>query len=287
MNTDFEIKKYPDGSSYVNILNVENLKKIFTFRINTYEDLWHLNQLVDALNNLNIVPTIKVPCLLDAQADMRFSHTESAGLRLVCEFLKTMDANFVFFHLHNPYVVEAILHDKCIIKDNSSFVEKVLIDRKLNVNVGQTNVIKHYDSDNTILMSSDAGGFKPLLSTCKNIKWEGETASASKYRDKTTHKLSQRLDREDFEGKNVIIIDDLCVYGGTFKGLSTLLRKHNVGKLYLAVSHMTIQAFKDKDHVFKYFDKVYTTNSKFNEYYIPCRYNEPCVPDNLEIIKIF
>ena len=73
-----------------------------------------------------------------------------------------------------------------------------------------------------ILMSSDAGGFKPLMKLCDNIGWEGKTFSASKYRsfvDGKT-KLSQRVDREDFGGKDILIIDDICVYGGTFKGLS-------------------------------------------------------------------
>ena len=31
-------------------------------------------------------------------------------------------------------------------------------------------------------MSSDAGGFKPLMKLCNQIKWKGETASCSKAR---------------------------------------------------------------------------------------------------------
>lgn len=289
----YEIIKYPDGTSYAKINDISAINEMFTFRINGYEDLWHLRQLVDAINNYDVVPKIMIPCILDGQADMRFNSNESAGLRLVCQFLSTMDARFTIFHPHNPYVIETLLYNKCVIKSNHSFVQRVLIDLGLNINVGTTNVIKGYGSDNTILMSSDAGGYKPLIQLCNNIKWQGQTESASKSRTaaivdgKITSKLQQFVGRSDFEGKDVLIIDDICVYGGTFKGLSTLLRQRNVGKLYLAVSHMTIQAFKDKDHVFKYFDKVYTTNSKFDQYYVPCRYNEPCVPANLEIIKMF
>lgn len=37
-----EINKYPDETSYV---QVENIGRDFkTFKINTYEDLWYLNQ---------------------------------------------------------------------------------------------------------------------------------------------------------------------------------------------------------------------------------------------------
>ena len=115
----------------------------------------------------------------------------------------------------------------------------------------------------SVLMSSDAGGFKPLMKLCKQINWQGETYSASKARDKD--KLIQVVDRTDFGGKDILLIDDICVYGGTFKGLSKLLKERNCGKLYLAVSHITIQHHL-QDSVFEYFDKVFCTNSKYNEY---------------------
>jgi hypothetical protein len=44
-----KVIKYPDGTSYVKIMN-PSINKI-TFKINSYTDLWHLNQLVDAHNS--------------------------------------------------------------------------------------------------------------------------------------------------------------------------------------------------------------------------------------------
>ena len=139
-------------------------------------------------------------------------------------------------------------------------------------------------------MSSDAGGFKPLIKLCKQINWQGETYSASKARDKD--KLIQIVDRTDFQGKDILIIDDICVYGGTFKGLATMLKQKNCGKLYLAVSHMTVQNL-GKDLVTNYFDKVFTTNSKFNSYiYKTMDKNHGLLdtlmqPKNLQIINLF
>ena len=118
------------------------------------------------------------------------------------------------------------------------------------------------------------------------LDWQGETTSATKYRN-NGKPLVQIVDRDDFEGKDILIVDDISVYGGTFKGLSKLLRECNCGKLYLAVSHMTVQNLGE-DPVTSYFDKVFTTNSKFDEY---TSYNE--VSDtsedlpNLEVIKLF
>jgi ribose-phosphate pyrophosphokinase len=260
-----ELVKYPDGTSYVKV--VEKSSCPYVFRINSYKDLWYLNQLVDANNSLGIIPEIHIPNLIDAQADRRFGIGESSGLKLVCNFLNSMKAKFVIFHPHNQEVVEALM-DNVVFKDNSDFIQAVL--ERLG------------DNSNTILMASDAGGFKPLMKLCDKLDWKGETYSASKARTETG--MKQFIDRQDFNGKDILIIDDICVFGGTFKGLSKLLRERNCGKLYLAVSHMTVQNL-GKDPVTNYFDKVFTTDSKFKEYY----YTEPAevelFPGNLEILK--
>jgi phosphoribosylpyrophosphate synthetase len=73
---------------------------------------------------------------------------------------------------------------------------------------------------------------------------------------------------------------------GTFKGLAKLLKERNCGKLYLAVSHITVQNH-DKDNVFQYFDKVFTTNSKYDVYYERIDGNSGKEIKNLEIIKMF
>lgn len=286
-----KINKYPDGSSYV-ISDVELMGKInhnITFKVNNYEDLWHLNQYVDAFWNFNKQkPTITIPNLIDAQADRRFNKDESSGLKLVCKFLNSMKANFKIFHPHNPEVVEALM-DNVEIIDNSKFVFTV-IDR-LNELYGSKQVETNYSKNKLILMSSDAGGFKPLMKLCDKLQWQGETFSASKYREAYNNgkgTLIQEINRKDFGGKDILIIDDLSVYGGTFKGLAKLLRERNVGKLYLAISHMTVQNLGE-DSVTNYFDKVFTTNSKFDSYHYEIDKGEliNIFNKNLEIIKLF
>jgi ribose-phosphate pyrophosphokinase len=288
-----EIIKYPDGSSYVTVENIGRDFKIF--KLNSYENLWYLNQYVDAYNNaFGITPNILIPNLIDAQADKRFNQNESFGLKLVCQFLNNMKANFKIFHPHNPEVVEALM-DNVEIIDNSRFIKEVLseiycqtyvIPRDKGLFYHQQNSLK----DNLILMSSDAGGFKPLMKLCDKIEWKGQTASASKSRiwDGKESRLVQHIQCDDFEGKDILIIDDICVYGGTFKGLSKILRTKNCGKLYLAISHMTVQNLGESP-VTNYFDKVFTTNSKYDEYKIDCSADESIFnkPKNLEIIKMF
>lgn len=251
-------KNYPDGSFYceVDLQKIEN--EDITLRLNTYDDYWFSWQLADVLlKNRVKLNSVTIPNLLDAQHDDRFKNNQSYNIFGTVQHIRQLSliSNTVnLFHPHNPQVVKALFPEVNII-DNSSFIRGLLLD---------------YFEDqynNLILMSTDAGGFKPLMKLCDNINWKGETASCSKSR-KFTHEgksiLTQLLDREDYGGKDILIIDDICVYGGTFIGLSKLLRSKNVGKLYLAVSHITVprlsQQLEDS------FDGIFTTNSKYDSY---------------------
>ena len=273
------INKYPDGTSYVTLGKYDiNYKDEWdSFKINNYEDLHHLEQFVDVCNNEGFVPKIIIPNLLDAQADRRFANNQSSGLKIVLKRLNSMNASFKIFHPHNFEVVEALM-DNVEIIDNSQFIDTVLFHH--------TGL--DLDSfEDTILMSSDAGGFKPLMKLCDQLNWQGETYSASKARTKKG--MKQLIDRTDFEGKDILIVDDISVYGGTFKGLSKLLKQRNCGKLYLAVSHMTVQNLGENP-ITNYFDKVFTTNSKFDYYNTTNEksfYQTNNQPSNLEIIKLF
>ena len=289
-----KINKYPDGSSYAILERLDANK--FNFKINSYEDLWHLNQYVDVYNHNGYKPTVVIPNLIDAQADRRFNKNESSGLKLVCKFLNNINANFKIFHPHNPEVVEALM-DNVEIIDNKQFIQTVIFDKISSIKFPKSITNKEYlnwINHNLILMSSDAGGFKPLIKLCnEKLHWKGQTYSAVKSRNPLDGKLEQYIHRDDFEGKDILIINDICVYGGTFKGLSKLLKERNCGKLYLAVSHMTIQNLGE-DPVTNYFDKVFTTNSKYDEYYTEKgesvdgrSYHVKKYPKNLEIIKLF
>ena len=79
---------------------------------------------------------------------------------------------------------------------------------------------------------------------------------------------------------------------GTFIGLAKMLRERNVGKLYLAVSHLTLETVSED--LIKSFDKIYTTDSKgFKEYKVLNSSNSghdisySLVAENVKVIKMF
>lgn len=269
--------QYPDGDFYIDLIKPTI---DFTFRINKPEDLWELTHLVDVLNNNNIKPIITIPNLFSAQADRRFAEYQSSGLKLVCKFLNNMKATFKIFHPHNAEVVEALMDNVEIINSND-FTIRVIEKIRLTENIHTNDIY-----DNFIILTPDAGAFK--WASKLNIPWKQEMLSASKSREFINNKsiLTQQLPEYNFKGKDILLLDDICIYGGTFKGLSTMLRQRNCGKLYLAVSHITIQNH-EKDNVFEYFDRVFTTNSKYDNYFVRDSEAGGKQPKNLEIIKLF
>ena len=247
--------KYPDRSSYV---VVEDFPPHLEFRINTYEDLWTLTQIKDVYDHNNKPLSVTIPCLLDAQADRRFADNQPHSLKLLLRHLNSLQFEDIeVFHPHNAEIVEAILNNVTIL-DNSKFINTVLFDIK----TPHSTLTQFKNENSLILMSSDAGGFKPLMKLVDKIGWQGETFSASKARKYEDGKSSliQQIDRQDFQGKDILIIDDICVKGGTFVGLAKMLKKRNCGNLYLAVSHMTVLDFNEELTLL--YDAVFTTNSK-------------------------
>lgn len=276
------INKYPDDTSYS---TCESANPNIIFRVNTYEDLIHLYQITDAFYAANgYKPVVTIPWLIDGQADKRDAYNKSFGLKIVISILKLMPVEkFRIFHPHNDIAVNMTL-DNVEIIDNSEFVKTVLED------IYEVGSYKYNEDflENLIIIFPDAGAFKWGEKLLKDIRWTGSSYSANKQRPPGdgTEKLKQFIDRQDFEGKDILIIDDLSIYGGTFKGLAIMLKNRNCGKLYLATSHMTVREFP-KDPVTDYFDMVYSTNSKFEDY-ISFKHGEfGRQPDNLKVVKLF
>jgi ribose-phosphate pyrophosphokinase len=282
--------KYPDNSFYCEVDLEQLVMQDITLRLNSYEDYWFLWQFTETLFHNKIkLNSITIPNLLDAQHDNRFKENQSYNISGTVQHLRqlTLIANQVnLFHPHNPEVVKALFPEVNII-DNSEFIKEVIW--SINGNYVHEDGYLNLKKDNLILMSSDAGGFKPLMKLVDKLKWQGDTASCAKSRKYVDGKsvLTQLADREDYNGKDILIVDDICVYGGTFVGLSKMLRERNCGKLYLAVSHITVQRLGQS--LENAFDGIFTTNSKYDSYEGE-RSHGPVVFTNdskIKVIKMF
>ena len=74
---------------------------------------------------------------------------------------------------------------------------------------------------------------------------------------------SKLIGAEDIElrNKKVLIIDDICVYGNTFKFASIALKEKEVKDVYLWVTHCENAVFDGPLLSEHYVSKIFTTNS--------------------------
>lgn len=241
--------KYPDGSIYASIeyeikdyssvnpiINVEQ-------RINSYEDLWFVGCIKNALDNKRYMANLIIPSMWEQQADRRFDEGESFGLKQVCEFINSLNFEKVFvYHPHSD--VTAALLNNCEILSPANFFINVLTD--INTE--------------PVIISPDAGAFKWVFKIFREQNVEIECGS--KVREK--NELINVVNRVDFGGKDVLIVDDICVNGGTFINIANIIKDRNIRNLYLAVSHMTVK--KPRPELESLFHRIYTTNSKYDSY---------------------
>lgn len=271
----FKKTKYPDGTFYATKL--EDISHgIFNVYLNSYEDLWFLAQCASLIDTSKSI--IKINCMIDQQADEKFNPNESFNLKIVANFLNSLNfGQVIIFHPHSAVTTGLI--NNSVVLDNTLFIKQVLDiitspqaydeeGKKVPFAMFEGDYTTR-DTENLILVSTDAGGSKPLHKLANKLEWKGKTFSALKAREYVQGKsvITQEVLRDNFEGKDLLLVDDMCLYGGTAIGLAKLFRERNVGKLYLAISHLTVP--NPNPLLFEMYDTVFTTNSKQLTYVVP------------------
>ncbi|MEK7434436.1 MAG: phosphoribosyltransferase family protein, partial [Cyanobacteriota bacterium] len=116
------------------------------------------------------------------------------------------------------------------------------------------------DKSNYLIASPDAGAYKKIFKLCQYLNYQEEILTCNKIRNvENGHIKSITVSVNDFHGKDIYIVDDICDGGGTFILLAQELKKRNCGKVNLIVSHGIFSHGEEtlKQHV----DTIYTTNS--------------------------
>ena len=117
-----------------------------------------------------------------------------------------------------------------------------------------------FDIENDSIMFPDDGACSRYAEMKGNHVIVGK-----KVRDFQTGRITDLTLHGDFKGtgKNVIIVDDLSSYGGTFCMSADALREKGFENVYLLVCHAENSIFKGD--LFKKIDKIFTTDSILSE----------------------
>jgi len=241
----FEAFTFPGGELHLKIASGFDVHQpiSITHRLNSFADVGLLCLAVDALRRMGVERiSLFVPYFPAARQDRVMVAGEPLSVKVYADLINALHFHKVTIFDPHSEVAPALI-DRCEVISNHVFIQKVM--SRL--------------SGNALLVAPDGGALKKIYKLSEALGGV-EVVECSKSRDVKTGKLSGfKVYTDDLQGRDCLIVDDICDGGGTFVGLAEVLRAHNAGKLFLAVSHgIFSRGFADLTACFQ---TVFTTDS--------------------------
>lgn len=242
-NIDFQRFDFPSGCEpHIKIGKVKDGGITIFYRISNSNDLIVLLLIVDALKRVGI-KRIKLflPYIPFSRQDRVMIYGEPLSIKVMANLLNSQ--GFEKVTIYDPHSdVTSSLIDNVNVISNEKFVKAILEDKQ-----------------NYLIVSPDAGSYKKIFKLCQYLEYKNEIILCSKHRDVENGNLSNiTCPNENFYGKDLYIVDDICDGGGTFVMLAEELKKRNCGKINLIVSHGIFSGGID---LLENIDHIYTTDS--------------------------
>lgn len=239
---EYKLFKFPDGSIKFELKKkmIEGNSIIIKATLRNSDDILALAMIKDVADRQECYCVLDIDYMMYQQDDRRFSEFESFGLKVIANFINSL--NFKVVRIFHPHSDKVEMINTCKIIDNGKFLRWTLRDDKFK---------------EALWIIPDAGAFKTQYKQAS--EFEFGTVTCGKVRDHKTGELTTRVHMEDFQGKDCFIVDDICLGGATFINIAKELKVKNCGRLYLIISHGVFN--KGIDHLLEYFDTIYTTDS--------------------------
>lgn len=257
--TLIEQHHFPDGS-----LLVKQDKKFFYIPTITwhYESDAELFTIICLKKHLGKAD-LALPYVPHARMDRVKNENEVFTLKYFCEAINDLKFNSVIILDPHSNVAPALL-DRVKIITNKNYVEQAIEEME--------------DKENLILFTPDEGAMK-RYGEYEMFKIYPSTFGM-KNRDWKTGKILSYdiLHPEVVKDKDVLIIDDICSYGGTFYHAAKALEAVGARSVSLFVTHMEKSVFNGDMYKEDIMKNIFTTDSLFRE-----EWKTPCSKD----IRVF
>jgi len=154
---------------------------------------------------------------------------------------------------------------KVMILDPHSNVTMALLDRCFEMNIDQYLDKVFHKVNIDYIFYPDNGANKRYYETLKTRR---QSFYGNKKRSLNTGKIIsyELVDCPDINNKDILIIDDLCAYGGTFQLASEKLKEKGANNIYLYVSHCENSIYQGKMIKSGLISKVFTTDSILSDW---------------------
>lgn len=232
---DYKIFTFPDGEIQIELLSdIKDSIVNIECRITCANDLFILMQVGDILNRLEIKFTIAIYYLMSMRMDRVMSISRPYSLKIVMGVINSLNPQEIF--VYEPHSNKLV--------DPGVFNDEI------------RNILDMYEDD--ILVYPDEGAYDRY----SNQFYRPKYIECTKIRNLETGKIEYYdIDHTalDIDG-DLLVIDDLCDGGNTFRLLANSLRnKYPDKKLKIFVTHMVNP--KGIETLSEYYDEVYFTNS--------------------------
>lgn len=244
-NTKVEPNKFPDGTFNLKI-NEELINDInIKWKYESEEELSLLYYIVKFIRSKEFRSEIilHLPYIPNARMDRVKNENEVFTLKFFCEFINSL--NFKFVNVWDPHsnVSVALLNN--VIIQYPINLESLLLKNKIDMNF--------YPDEGAVKKYSDM--FKiPYAFGIKKRNWDDG-------------KIIGLDIIGDVKNKNIMIVDDICCYGGTFYHAAIKLKEFGAKDIYLVITHCENSILKGiliKSGLIK---KIYTTDSIFTKHH--------------------
>ena len=234
------VSTFPGGEPNVHVDIPEGCYVDISMRLTSFNDLGVLMMIMDALRRRNaFVMSIYIPYMPGARQDRIMKPGEALSVKVYADILNSFDTEIIIADPHSDVAVALLDNVKVI--NNHKFVLDCIDDS--GHKEFDWDVIDRGDNNKSWnLISPDAGSNKKIgklaMAIANDTDADFNVVKCDKTRNTKTGELSGfEVYTDDLEGKDCIIVDDICSNGGTFIGLADELKKKNAGDLYLIVTH--------------------------------------------------
>lgn len=213
---------------------------------------------------VNEMPALKkylyMPYFPHARMDRTKSVKDVFTLKWFCKWLNSL--KFDFIEVLDPH------SDVCVALLDNVYVHP--IDDKINKaieiirseNIKQDESITDYTNNEFALFYPDQGAYKRynhgvVNNTCYHSTY------GNKDREWGTNQIKSLTiaNPAEVKDKDVLIVDDICSYGGTFYRAATALKEAGARKVYLYITHCENAIWLGKLPNSGLIEKVFTTDS--------------------------
>ena len=229
----FEIFNFPDGQIGVKIPYISEGTYRIISRFSSYNDLFKILAVNQVLNKAGMEIELYCPYILSARSDRWFGDGQSFDLKIVTEILNNCNFKRIFVLDPHSDVLPALLNN---LESIPSLVSRIPIEFWKN----------------KTLISPDAGAFKKIFKLAESLKLDLITGSKVRINNVIETQIFGEVD-----GKDCVIVDDICDGGRTFVQLASKLKSLNAKTVSLVVTHGIFSNGMNLDGI----DEIWTTDS--------------------------